>query len=355
MSEMKYHYTSVDATTSMYRVKNLRMTRSEFLNDPADCKVLFSLIEKYLAYKSAEIENHLNSSDLRQLYEKAPLVNYIAFLQNHIHLYVLSLTGNNDQMSMWNYYGSGGMQLSIDIDQLIGTLHKNLLQPNQYLAYSDVKYVSDTDTVETISFEPFCSFHLDTKDHKNIFKTHSTRSGRSGAVHPLYQTTTLSGFVDTYITGYIRSIEYLSSINCISMTNSAEEIFKAIYNNTNDLDNYYEFKKDLTLYMIVLSALLKNDTYSFEKEFRVVYFENTLSPLINTEYTVSFLQGQKYLRPYMEIPLATTEFIREITLSPLTRNIPIDSELYTEIISEFIQKESGHSTNVNWSKHKIRW
>lgn len=356
MPDIKYHYTSVDAMASIFKRKQLRMTRSEFLNDPTDCKVLFSLIEKYLTYKSADITAMLTNPDLRRVYETAPLKDYIAFLQKHIHLYVLSLTANDDQLPMWNYYGSGGIQLSIDIEQLIDILPQQLSSSNQYYAYSNVKYISETDTVDTISFEPFSSFRLDSKSRKNIFKENSVTLGRNGMPHPLYQTTTLKGFIDTYITGYIKSLEYLLSapIRRITVTSTAEEIFKAVYGNTNTLDHYYEFKKDLTLYMIVLSALIKNDTYSFEKEFRVVYFENTLSPTVKAEYDVAFLQGQKYLRPYVATENLNMEFVKEIALSPLTRNLRIETELYTEIVTAFARETLGHPVNVTWSKHKIR-
>lgn len=354
---IKYHYTSVDGMASIFSNHHLRLTRSEFLNDPADCRVLFTLIEKYLTYKHADIEVLLTTPELRQVYEKAPLINYIAFLQKHIHLYVLSLTDNIDQMSMWNYYGSGGMQLSIDIEQLIKEISKSLVGSNQYLAYSSVKYISDTDTVSTTSFDAFSSFHLDKKDKENIFLKNSKIPGRTGGVHPLYQTTELAGFIDTYITGYIASLEFLLSAkaNRISPANSDVEIFTAVHGNTNSLNNYYEFKKDLTLYMIVLSALIKNDTYSFEKEFRIVCFENALSPTINVKYSIQTVQGQKYMRPYMETSTLDTSFIKGVTLSPLTRNIPIDNNLYSEIISEFIKKVTGAFTSTDWSKHSIRW
>lgn len=69
-------------------------------------------------------------------------------------------TYNNDQLPMWNYYSSGGMQLSIDIDQLIDILPTHLINSSQCYAYSDVKYISKTDTVDTISFDPFSFFCL---------------------------------------------------------------------------------------------------------------------------------------------------------------------------------------------------
>ncbi len=45
---MIYHYTSIDGFHSIISNKKLRLTRSEFLNDPSDCKVLTTLIKAYL-------------------------------------------------------------------------------------------------------------------------------------------------------------------------------------------------------------------------------------------------------------------------------------------------------------------
>ncbi len=354
MPTIKYHYTSVDGMTSIMKSRRLRLTRSEFLNDPSDSKVLFVLLKKYLEYQDATIKAKLTPIS-RPLYEIAPLIDYIDFLQKHIHLYVLSLTDNSDQMSMWNYYGSGGMELSIDIEELIGELRKSLRVANQYLAYSPIQYISETDDVSSISFSPFCEFHLDSKSEKNIFFENSKKQGQNGTLHPLYKTTELKGFIDTYITGYSQSLLFLSGNGTISTASTPEDIFKAVHNNTNNLNNYLEFKKDLTLYMIVLSALIKSETYSYEKEFRLVVFENTLAPSLNVQYGVQNLHTQKYVRPYFETDELDTSFIKAITLSPLTRNLPIDSGLYVETIADFIKSTSTNNMNIAWSRHKIRW
>ena len=352
---MKYHYTSVDGMSSILKSRKLRFTRSEFLNDPADCRVLYTLVNEYLEYKSSDIQARLNTPDLQQVYEHAPLVKYIAFLQKHIHLYVLSLTSNNDQMAMWNYYGSGGMQLCIDVEDLVEEIRKGFTSDDQYIAFSHVHYISDGETVGDVSFEPFCNFHLDNKAKTNIFLNNSKTVGKNGQANPLYQTTELAGFVDTYITGYIESLKYLLRAKEISVISSAEEIFTKVYNNTNSLNNYYEFKKDLTLYLMVLSAFIKNNTYGYEKEFRIVLFENSLQQSINVEYAVQSLQNQKYMRPFTETDQLDTGFIKGITLSPLTRNLPIDDELYVDTISEFVKRQTGNVTAVNCSKHVIRW
>lgn len=355
MENIRYHYTSVDGMSSILKNKKLRLTRSEFLNDPADCRVLYTLIGEYLDKNCEKIMAQLDSDEVQQTYNKATLIDYIYFLQDHIHLYVLSLTDNNDQMSMWNYYGSGGMQLSVDVDDLVNQLSNSFSAENLYLAFSPVKYISDGDSVESIAFEPFSNFHLNNKDHQHIFWANSKKKGQNGQPHRLYETTILADFVDTYIKGYIESLKYLIKQGDISSSSSRTEIYEAVYLNTNSLDNYLVFKRDLTLYLMVLSAFLKNDTYSYEKEYRIVIFENALSQSFCIDYAVQSIQNQKYMRPYWETTELSLDFLKGITLSPLTKNLPIDGELYMDTIRGFIQKNTGNIISVNCSSHKIRW
>lgn len=217
------------------------------------------------------------------------------------------------------------------------------------------RYIPDGKTVDDVLLEPFCNFRLDSKSKSNIFLNNSKKVGINGKTHPLYQTTKLSIFVDTYITGYIKSLQYLLKEKQISVSTSKLEIFTKVYNNTNSLNNLYEFKRDFTLYLMVLSAFIKNSTYEYEKEFRIALFENSLQQSINVEYAVQSLQNQKYMRPFTETTQLEASYIKEVTLSPLTRNLPIDDDLYKETISEFVKSQTGSATAVNSSKHIIRW
>ena len=41
-----YHYTSVDGFEGIVKNNSIRMTKSEFLNDPYDCHLFVKLVEK---------------------------------------------------------------------------------------------------------------------------------------------------------------------------------------------------------------------------------------------------------------------------------------------------------------------
>lgn len=388
MPIIKYHYTSLDAMKSILEGKQWRLTRSEFLNDPKDCKVLQDLIEKYTTDAvieqavsdvirdkkcSTEAAQEKAKGSLSRLYQKAPLEKYIAYLQRHIPLYILSFTGNNDKLPMWNYYGSGGVQLNINITQLMEILFRRLNGENEYYAYSDVKYIAPSDEVGDITFAApdtdgtlAGSFQLDGEGEQDILrKNREEFGGKAGAP---YNTRTLKEFLDKYIRDYIFSLDYwwLRTENDARKSASAEEIFKAIYENTLSMgvagttQDWMRWKKDMTLYSIVLSALIKKDTYQFEKEFRVVFFHSSLDSPIQEECQAYSLHGQKYLRPYItkdtQAPaeMADGRFVTGIALSPLTRNLPIDAELYLEIVKNFAENKLGHEVEITWSNHELR-
>ncbi len=379
-----YHYTSVDAMVSIMQNKALRFTRSEFLNDPADGKVLTGILEKYLEAldvtaiikpEMAKGNKGLPSDMLKRvkpIYDAAPLIDYIKYLQKHIHLYVLSLTKNEDQVSMWNHYGNGGIAFEVDMAALICRLKKCLLAPHQYITYSPVKYISEEEeAAETITLTPCSQFPLDSQNESNIFETHS----QDGEIYfrNRYQTKKLKEFIDNYIIEYFHSLNFLSNGNTISASSEPTDIFKAVHENAFKCSRQLTFKNDLTLYMLVLSALIKSKTYEHENEFRIVVFENTLEPTCKVEYGTQSLVGQKYIRPYWEAKFTDMSFIKKVILSPLTRNLPIDGDLYKETMEDFLSNcqgkreepedgtEKGKKTaaqepiSVKWSKHKIRW
>ncbi len=294
---------------------------------------------------------------VKAVYDIAPLDEYIAFLQNKIPLYVFSLTKNSDSMDMWNYYGNGGAQFIFSNGGLPEELACLLKTDDDHLSFASVHYVADSAKLEDISLPAFSSFRVSTKNKKDLFGENEKEQLRLGQTTQLYQTQSLKIFVDTYIRNYLKSIETLLGDGTITLSGSPEEIFTAIFDNTMALTRKMLWKKDLTLYMLILSALIKADTYSYEREQRVVYFETTLTPprSCNVEYTVQSLQGQKYVKPYIETDELDLSSIESVVLSPLTKNLSLDTALYTQVLHEFLQSKLGRSIPVNISKHKIRW
>lgn len=50
MDEMRnlYHYTNVGGFEGINNNNSIRMTKSDFLNDPADCHLFITLVERYI-------------------------------------------------------------------------------------------------------------------------------------------------------------------------------------------------------------------------------------------------------------------------------------------------------------------
>ena len=70
-----YHYTSVDGFEGIVKNNSIRMTKSEFLNDPYDCHLFVKLVEKYLDANESEINKVIgqlstNKVEVTELYKE---------------------------------------------------------------------------------------------------------------------------------------------------------------------------------------------------------------------------------------------------------------------------------------------
>ena len=282
-----YHYTSVDGFEGIIKNNQIRMTKSEFLNDPYDCHLLVKLIEKYLENHQDDIDNAISilpgyKDEVKELYENrgCDLIQYIEFVQKNIGLYVMSLTHNNDALSMWNYYGHGGMQLEFEVDKLTRILRDTFDSEREFLTESKVIYANMDLDVEEISVPDFSNFVLMNKESDNIFIDHYAfiRENSQYQADQLYSTTNLGQFIKTYIKGYVASLHYLLSINKIYVNMTSNQVFEEVFDNTSKLNNFYYWKHDLSLYMLGLILCSK---YTILCSFSYSY----VSLLINADKT----------------------------------------------------------------------
>ena len=162
---------------------------------------------------------------------------------------------------------------------------------------------------------------------------------------------------------YITTLEYLLQQKEISDGMSSEIIFQKVYENVSKMNNFYYWKHDLSLYMLVLSALIKSDTYEYEDEHRVVYFEYNINSekTKKEEYTVKHIMSGDFVCPYItfkkddEKDLLQSS-LKGIKISPVTRNLPINNDTYLETLNKYIlSKGFVNIENVEYSKHTIRW
>lgn len=352
---MVAHYTSVEGFKSIIENDKLRMTRSEFMNDPSDSQMLGKMICNYLG--KSKKEKRFLDENTEKIYQNATVADYIDFIHKTIHLYVLSFTKKADEMEFWNYYGNGGVQLEIDENKLLTAFAEKLKGEEEYIACAPVIYTSEKQELKDIQLNsPLAEFELRGKENKSIFKEHMNKLDPKNK--QLYETDNIQRFVDSFVKDYCTSLKYLKNKNEISELDSPDKIMKLVFENQIKAIDTIIFKKDFLIYMILLSALIKTDSYEYENEIRIVYFENSISTKKRKydEYELKSNFEQKYIRPYVEFEkMKLQDSLNSIIISPLARNIPIDSQVYKEVISQFMEKNHYKNIDINISKHKCRW
>lgn len=364
-----YHYTSVDGFEGVIKNNSIRMTKSDFLNDPNDCNLFIKLIDKYLNSHPTVLSDAIsvlstNQVEVSDLYKNknCDLIHYIEYIQKNIGLYVMSLTKINDCMNMWNYYGHGGMELEFSIDNLVEAFRSTFVSEKEFLTEAKVIYANSELDVEKITVPDFSKFVLINKDSKNIFEDHRSFIADKSTYKAdhLYTTSSLDKFINTYLKSYVASLEYLLKNKIIDVSTNSDIVFNKVFDNISKLNNFYYWKHDLSLYMLVLSALIKSDTYEYEYEHRIVYFEYAINAkkTILEEYSTKNLGASQFIYPYITFKKEKLlkGALQSVTISPVTSNLPINADAYTDTLKKFlISKEFDETISVRYSKHKIRW
>lgn len=107
-----YHYTNAESLLNILDSGEMWITKSNYMNDPEE-------IEYGLKIFNTEI-NKYKSSD-KQYFE--PLVNWIKGVHNYHDYFILSLSDNDDSLSLWDRYSNGrGYCIGLDIDEMITEL-----------------------------------------------------------------------------------------------------------------------------------------------------------------------------------------------------------------------------------------
>lgn len=266
---------------------------------------------------------------------------------------------------MWNYYGQGGMELKFSMESLVKTLQKTFISEKEFLAEAHVIYANNKFDVEKINVPAFTDFILINKESNSIFEDHHSfiKEKSYYDADQLYSTTRLDQFIRTYMKSYITTLEYLLQNDKINDRMSSEIIFQKVFENVSKLNNFYYWKHDLSLYMLVLSALIKSDTYEYEDEHRVVYFEYNINSekTKKEEYTVKHIMAGEFICPYITFKKEDgndllQSSLKGITISPVTRNLPINDDIYLETLNKYISSKGFTDIqNIQYSKHTIRW
>ncbi|MBQ7033149.1 MAG: DUF2971 domain-containing protein [Clostridia bacterium] len=360
--EKLYHYTSVRGFESIIKNKCIRMTRSDFMNDPHDCQVFFDIVEKYINEKMGTINlsEYLHHKDnhryVEEVLRRYPPVAYMKYLFKTIPLYVLSLTGEADSLPMWNYYGGDGIRLAFDSDGLIHTMSSSLCRDaSDFLVKTRVEYIDSDTKLEDLTLNSFSDFYV---------YSYNGKTERAELRTPVVQHNegeNLRYFIDSFIVSYIKTIAYMAYSediegipNCRRMMECpSKDFFICVFeNNKGQSSEKTRFKADIDLYMLILAARYKTKTFENENETRIVFFkqdelEKPEEKIITSEYKFG-----SFLKPLIECPFHTDD-VADILLAPSAKQLPVHMETYQKLIREFCGKTDDFIVDV--SKHDVRW
>lgn len=110
--DLLYHYTSLE---TFYKIIGnqkkdkiiFRATHARFMNDPFEYDLAYTLIEK--AYREYELLNDINIPfDLKKFFSLRNIFG---------SPFILSLSENHDNLTMWRSYGANGKGIAIGLDK----------------------------------------------------------------------------------------------------------------------------------------------------------------------------------------------------------------------------------------------
>ncbi|MCT2908953.1 DUF2971 domain-containing protein [Schleiferilactobacillus harbinensis] len=361
------HYTTVEAFRAIIRTRILRLTRTEFLNDPNDTQVWSHFMQKFVNANQQRIAQTVNAiagddgPQLLQLYWHAPIEGFMTFMQQRIKLYVMALSTDEDAIPMWNYYGYGGMEMSLDLNGFMQDL-QGQLRPgsHEYIGASRVIYVdSHANITKAHIASDFQDFLLADTNNLDLFTADREALAARHQPTDVFERTDLGQYIDDFIESYIWSLRYLAKTQrVIGITTTPAEIYTRLFENDTSARGEYAWKKDLLLLFVMLTAAMKSDSYSYEKEYRVFYFDASLSetPQKQENFDIQALSGQKYLRPYVELAVPNlANYLTRVTLSPQTQNLPVDVPVYLDVIQSLLRQYGFQHVTVASSQQQIRW
>jgi len=110
-----YHYTDINALKNIIENKTLWLTRSDFLNDSSEIVYLKKLIKD-------EIKNDKYDWETEDIYLE--ISDYIDF--GIPRLYILSMSNNNDSLTLWsNYTNNYGYNIEFNRELIINEICKS--------------------------------------------------------------------------------------------------------------------------------------------------------------------------------------------------------------------------------------
>lgn len=202
-----YHYTSVNGFEGIIKNDSIIMTRSEFLNDPNDCRFFIELMKRYLNSCDEEALNEKFKSEkecvrarVDPIYAICSPIEYIQYVRKLIGLYVMSLSNEHDSMAMWNYYGNAGVELEFSKSELANSFKNTFISEKEFLIEANVIYVDSKIEDKEISKKEvpnFTELNFSNKDNKADEEDKGSEDDKDKDT--LYKKKDLGTFFDVYL------------------------------------------------------------------------------------------------------------------------------------------------------------
>ena len=361
-----YHYTSVEGFKNIIESHSLSLTESNFLNDPQDCKLFEYILKNNIKDNENKTAQEIidscklkeNKDEILKVISNCSFEDYIDYLYKHIKLYVMSFSKDGDDLSMWNYYGKGGLSLKISKNELINEIKKLLKDENEYFIFEEVIY-SNNDTIDKVP--NFDSIELYSKDEDYVLKSNIENEAKNEDAKYLLDNNELKKFYYIFYKSYLFSINYVLSKDVISFDSNQESICKAVFNSILELPESMLWKRNLSIYMILLTALIKSNSYESEKEVRIVYFKHSIDDECNDkniDFFVKHTPSGDLLSPCIYLKEDINGFkdtLKELIISPVSKNLTIGQDVYKDTLIRYLLHNGYKNKKVKYSKHSIRW
>lgn len=260
---------------------------------------------------------------------------------------------------MWNYYGKGGFSIKIDKDELIKEIKNLLVENNEYFIFEKVIY-SKNDTIDKIP--DFNNIKFYNKDDEYVLTKNIEDSGQDENVKYLLDSAKLEIFYRVYYKAYLYSIKYLLTEKTITIDANKDIICQKIFENTLNLKKSMAWKRNLSIYMLFLTALIKSNSYESEKEVRLVYFKYDIDNDCKEDKVDFFTKYTSFgnlLSPCVYLKKGDCtgfeKIIKELIISPVSKNLTIGQEVYKDTLTRFLLHNHYEGTKIKYSKHNIRW
>lgn len=146
LPETVYHYTNLEGMMGIMTNKQLWMTKSDYLNDYTEIIYLSEIVEESLNLLNTKLIEKYGQEIKEDKYYKIFWEQFnkaneksLDKTENLLELYVLSMSENQDSLTLWGNYAEGnGYSIAFEANTLINDIYDEL--NNFYIVYGRVVY-----------------------------------------------------------------------------------------------------------------------------------------------------------------------------------------------------------------------